>query len=271
MALLAFCSVCNTYRSRKNKKTINKQQKSVCIKCGADLDKSKKFRINVSTPEGKRITEVVEGTLTFARNVEAKTKSDVSRNKHLGLQKAPILDDVAELYLKWARENKKDWKHDEGRWNLHIKPVLKNKKMDQITPMDVSNLLSGMKKYKVGFTKKEKNRKSVYIEVMDGIPAPATKRQVLVLIKRIYNWGIKRGLYRGENPATKVETPKINNQITECLTTEDLHKLITVLDNWDNRLAAFIVKFALYLESRIKRTLFGVHSQVLQEKPVSGH
>ncbi|MBU1567110.1 MAG: TIGR03790 family protein [Proteobacteria bacterium] len=27
----------------------------------------------------------------------------------------------------------------------------------------------------------------------------------------------------------------------------------------------------LYLESRIKRTLFGIHSQVLQEQPVSGH
>jgi integrase len=255
MAILAFCSVCNIYRSRKSKTTINKKQKSVCIRCGADLDKSKKFRINVSTPEGKRITEVVEGTLSFARTVEAKTKSDVSKKKHLGLHKAPIIDDVVDLYLKWARENKKDWKHDEGRWNLHIKPVLKNKKMDQITPMDVTNLLSGMKKYKVGFTKKEQSKKNVYIEVMDGIPAPATKRQVLVLIKRIYNWGIKRGLYHGGNPATKVETPKINNQVTECLTAQDLDKLITVLDNWDNRLAAFIVKFALYTGLRLDEVI----------------
>ena len=145
MALLAFCPVCKTYRSRKNKATIKDKQKTVCLKCGSDLDKSKKFRVNVCTPEGKRITEVVEGTLTFARKVEATKKTDVAKKKHFNLHKAPLLADIADQYLKWARENKKDWRHDEGRWNLHVKPVLNNKKKDQITPMDVTNLVSNMK------------------------------------------------------------------------------------------------------------------------------
>ena len=105
MALLAFCPICKTYRSRKNKATIKNKQKVVCQKCGSDLDKSKKFRINICTPEGNRITEVVEGTLTFARKVEATKKTDVAKKKHFNLHKAPFLSDIADQYLKWAKGN----------------------------------------------------------------------------------------------------------------------------------------------------------------------
>ena len=251
MALLAFCPICKVYRSRKNTTTINKKKKTICLKCNFDLDKSKKFRVNVPTPGGNRITEVVEGTLTYARKVEANIQTDVNKEKHFGLHKAPLLSEAAKKYLKWAKENKKDWRHDEGRWNLHIKPILNHKKMDQITPMDITNLLGGMKKYKAGFVKKEGDGSHHEIEVMDGTPSPATKKQVLVLIKRVYNWSIKQGLYHGNNPASNVETPKINNQVTEVLTTTDLKKLITVVDGWVNRIAALIVKFALYTGLRL--------------------
>ena len=254
MALLAFCPVCKTYRSRKNKATIKNKQKVVCPKCGSDLDKSKKFRVNVCTPEGNRITEVVEGTLTFARKVEAKKKTDVAKKKHFNLHKALFLSDIADQYLKWAKEQKKDWRHDEGRWNLHVKPVLDNKKMDQVTPMDVTNLISNMKKYRVGFVKGDGKADHEIFEV-SGVPAPATKKHVLVLIKRVYNWAIKHELYHGQNPASKVEAPKVNNQITENLTSEELDRLLGVLDNWGNRLGALVVKFALYTGFRLDEVI----------------
>lgn len=255
MALLAFCPICKTYRSRKNKTTIKNKQKVVCLKCGSDLDKSKKFRVNVCTPEGGRITEVVEGTLTFARKVEAKKKTDVAKKKHFNLHKSPFLSDIVDQYMKWARENKKDWRHDEGRWNIHVKPVLNNKKMDQVTPMDVTNLISNMKKYRVGFVKGVGSKANHEIMEVSGAPAPATKKQVLVLIKRVYNWAIKRELYHGENPASKVEAPKVNNQITENLSAEELERLLGVLDNWTNRLGALVVKFALYTGFRLDEVI----------------
>ncbi len=256
MALLAYCPICKTYLSRnKNKTTVNKKQKVICLRCGTDLDKSKKFRINVPTPEGKRITEVVEGTLTFARKIEAKIKTDIAKKKHFNLHQAPFLTDIADIYLKLAKENKKDWRHDEGRWNLHVKPVFRNKKMDQVTPMDITNLLSDMKKYKVGFIKKVGSNPNHKIELVPGSPAPATKKHVLVLIKRVYNWAIKRELYHGENPASKIEAPKVNNQITECLTHEDLDRLLGVFENWVNRLGALVVKFALYTGFRLDEVI----------------
>jgi len=254
MALLAFCPVCKTYRSRKNKATIKNKRKVVCLKCGSDLDKSKKFRVNICTPEGNRITEVVEGTLTFARKIEAKKKTDVAKKKHFNLHKAPFLSNIADQYLKWAKDEKKDWRHDEGRWNLHVRPVLDNKKMDQVTPMDVTNLISNMKKYRVGFVKGDGKADHEIIEV-SGDPAPATKKHVLVLIKRVYNWAIKHELYHGPNPASKVEAPKVNNQITENLNSEELDRLLGVIDNWTNRLGALVVKFALYTGFRLDEVI----------------
>jgi integrase len=251
MAILAYCPKCGIYRSRKNTAIIKGKKRAVCLTCRTNLDKSRKFRINVCTPEGKRITEVIEGTLTFARTVEAKKKTDVAKKKHFNLHKAPLLNDIGEKYLKWARENKKDWRHDEGRWNLHVKQVIGNKKMDQVTPMDVTNLLSKMKKYKAGFIKSEEATVNHKVEEIPGKPADATRKHVLVLIKRVYNWAIKNGLYHGMNPATKVEAPKVNNLITECLTSDELSRLIVVLDNWENRLGAFVIKFALHTGFRL--------------------
>jgi len=255
MAISVYCQTCKMYRSRKNKTSIGKKKKVVCLKCGADLDKSKKFRINIPTPEGKRITEVVEGTLSFARKIEAKKKTDVAKKKHFNLHKAPFLSDIADQYLKWARENKKDWRHDEGRWNLHVKPVIRNKRMDQVSPMDITNLISKMKKYKVGFIKKNGKKINHKVEEISGAPAPATKKQVLVLIKRVYNWAIKKDLYKGQNPASKVEAPSVKNQVTECLTLEELDRLLNVLEGWINQLGALVVKFALYTGFRLDEVI----------------
>ena len=255
MALLAYCAICKTYRSRNNKVNIGGKKKVTCKKCGSDLDKSKKFRINVCTPEGTRITVVVEGTLTFARQVEANKKSDVAKKQHFNLHKAPFLNNIFDPYLKWARENKKDWRHDKGRWNLHVKPILGIKRMDQVTPMDVSNLISNMKKYKVGFIKRNGTKTNHKVEEVIGTPAPATKKQVLVLIGRVFNWAIQMELYHGQNPASKVEAPKVNNEITESLTSDEIYRLIGVINIWRNRLGALVVKFALYTGFRLEEVI----------------
>lgn len=255
MAILAYCPTCKIYRSRKNVATTKGKKKSVCTSCGFELDKSRKFRVNVPTPKGKRITEVVEGTLSFARKIESKFKTDVSKEKHFDIHKAPLLSDIFDLYLKWAKENKKDWRHDEGRWELHIKPVIGSRKMNQITPMDITNLMEGMQKYRVRFVKKGVTESNHMVEPIPGRPAPATKKQVLALVKRIFNWAIKRELFHGENPASKVETPKVNNQVTECLSADDLKRLLNTLDNWDNKLGALVVKFAIFTGFRLDEVI----------------
>jgi integrase len=255
MAILAYCPTCRVYRSRKNVRTIKGKKKAVCTMCSYNLDKSRKFRVNVPSPQGKRITEVVEGTLSYARKVESKFKTDVSKEKHFDIHKSPILSDIFGQYLKWAVGNKKDWRHDKGRWELHIKPVLGSRKMSQISPMDITNLIDGMKKYSVRFVKKGVTESNHMVEAIPGIPAPATKKQVLALIKRIFNWAIKHELFHGENPASKIDAPKVNNQITECLSADDLGRLLNTLEIWDNKLGALVVKFAVYTGFRLDEVI----------------
>ena len=98
--------------------------------------------------------------------------------------------------------------------------------MDSISTYDVQNVINEMR------------LKKVY--------APATIKHVIVLIKRVYNWAIEMDLYEGSNPASKIKPPKINNEVTECLTQDEIRRLLDTLDSWVNQRAALLVKFALY-------------------------
>ena len=65
--------------------------------------------------------------------------------------------------------------------------------------------------------------------------APATIKHVIVLIKRVYNWATDMALYSGENPASKIKLPKLNNEITECLSKDEINRLLKSLDHWVNQ------------------------------------
>jgi integrase len=149
-------------------------------------------------------------------------------------------------------KNKKDWRHDLGRWKWHVAPHIKDKRMDQLSPHEVETIIDSMKKIKTGF--KKKNAESPD-EIVPGRHAPATRKQLLALIKRVYNWAINRELYLGPNPAAKINAPKVNNQVTEYLTKPELDKLIGVLDSWVNKRAALIVRFALYTGFRLDEVI----------------
>jgi hypothetical protein len=53
--------------------------------------------------------------------------------------------------------------------------------------------------------------------------ALATIKNVVALIKRVYNWATDTDRYKGENPhkrenpASTIKLPKLNNEVTECL------------------------------------------------------
>lgn len=222
MAILIFCSKCCQYYSRKNKN---------CPKCGISLAGSKKFRINVTKPNGSRVTKIVEGNLTVARRVEAKIKTDISQQKNLGIRQSPLLSEAWEKYISWAKTNKKSWKADNYRWNIHVGPFVDGVKMDMLNGSDIQKIVNRMQE--------KGGRKGQRC-------SPATIKHVIVLIKRVYNWAKDMDMYTGENPANKIKPPKLNNQKTECLTREELERLMAVLETWSNRFAALLTKFALF-------------------------
>lgn len=174
---------------------------------------------------GKRVSKVLDSA-AMAKKLERKLKTQVLENKLFGITKIPLIDEVWRNYLAWAQENKRSWKDDDMRWKCHVKSQFAGKKMDAISGFDVQRVINAMK------SKKDY--------------APATIKHVIVLIRRVYNWSIEMDLYEGVNPASKIKLPKLNNEITECLTKNEISRLLKTLAGWQNQMAALLIQFALF-------------------------
>jgi len=77
---------------------------------------------------------------------------------------------------------------------------------------------------------------------------PATVKQILTLLQRIINLGIDKQIIPPIN--FKIKMPKFDNQRTEVLTSEQLIKLLNVLNNEPHNPASPIMKLALYTGMR---------------------
>lgn len=208
---MAINKVCSECHSAR------KLSKKTCS-CGST---SHKYKVRIQANSGW-LSKTVP-SLTMARKVETKFKNRAIEEDTLGITKAPLIDKVWLKYLSYAKLHKRSWKDDESRWKHHIKLT---GKMDKITPRKIQTIIDNMDK------------------------APATKRQVLQLINRVYNWSIKNQLYKGMNPCVAVTAPKVNNRMNDQLSPEDMGTLIDVLKDEPNRYAALVILFAFYTGKR---------------------
>jgi len=78
--------------------------------------------------------------------------------------------------------------------------------------------------------------------------SPGTVRNILELLRRIINFGIKKGLCVG--PGFRIELPRVNNEKTEDLTPEQLQSLLKAIDADSNTYAGNMMKMALYTGMR---------------------
>ena len=216
MAIHIYCTKCYTSNGLNAK---------ACSNCGEIFGRDKKYRVCVSV-KGKRDTRVVDN-LTLARQKEATLKADLER-KHMGIEEEkppPTLAEMWAKYLPWAKEHKKSWKDDCWYYMKHLKSRFGNKRMDKLAPLDIERM-------------KKELRESGY--------APATIKHQIAILRRLFNLARKWNLYDGKNPVESVELPKIDNQITEFLRSEELHRLFKVLEKWPCRETSALIKFALF-------------------------
>jgi integrase len=224
MAILARCNKC---KSDYNNDLEN------CPGCGVtNTPQNKTFRI-VLRQEGKRITRIIP-TLTLAKEIEAKMKGDIIRGEQgYGRKKAALT--LSEFwkkhYLPWAKEQKVSWEADLSRYVLYIEDSLGDKPIDRIAPLDIQRLVSNMKK---ATSKRGKPH------------SPATIKKVIMLLSRIFNLAIRWNLLNGLNPCSKVDKPKVDNQVTNYLASEEIGRLLTVLESWPDRSAAALILFDMF-------------------------
>ncbi|MBC8179921.1 site-specific integrase [candidate division KSB1 bacterium] len=115
---------------------------------------------------------------------------------------------------------------DQNRYENYIKPNFGNKEPKDILPMDVDRVRLKLLKKK----------------------APGTVKNVLELLRRIVNFGIKKNLCPGLN--FTIEMPRVDNEKTEDLTPEQLQNLLIAIDEDFHPHAGPMMKLALFTGMR---------------------
>lgn len=215
MAVNLFCSKCKASLSLTAKK---------CSHCTASLASSRKYRVDVKSMDGKRVSRVVD-SISTARKLEAKLKTQALEGNLFNVRSIPCTDSVWSLYIDWAKANKKSWKTDLYLWKKHIEHEVRGKQLNRISAALIQTILDNMR---------STNRYS-----------QATIKHVLVLIRRIFNWAREMSIYSGSNPTDSIRTPRLNNERIEYLSVDEMIRLTAVLRQWKNRRVAQLVSFAL--------------------------
>ena len=151
-----------------------------------------------------------------------KTAKDVRREK---LQHDQTLDEVAKAYFESKGDSLKGVVTDKNRYDKHIKPTFGTRRVSSLTELDIVRVKRGMATHK-----------------------PATVWNTLELLRRLCNYGAKSRL----SPPLRfiIEMPDRNNAKPEYLLTDQLERLLKVLETWPSRDVARMVKLAMITAMR---------------------
>lgn len=221
MGISVRCSTCKSDLSIGSK---------VCPNCNTPLPKNRKYRV-VVRDGANRVTRIVNN-LELAREVETTIKNDILRGEYkLRKHKVSTLSNVWKKYLPWAKENKaKSWFTDDFNYRKHLEPAFGSIGLDQISQFSIEKLLISMKNGSNQYKKKYSD---------------ATRRHILILLSHLYKKASEWGMYSGANPCTYVKKIKLNNEITEFFSNDEVKRLMDTLDLYPDRMGASIVKFAI--------------------------
>jgi integrase len=111
-------------------------------------------------------------------------------------------------------------------FNRNLRNTIGHKEPSEIVPMDVDRI-------RLKLQREGKH---------------TTAARVLELLRRTINFGIKRNLV--PPLVFKIEVPRLNNQVTEDLTPQQLTRLLKTLDEDEDQLCANLMRLALYTGMR---------------------
>ncbi len=181
----------------------------------------------------KRIGWLSDGyTAQLVANIKAdKIKEITEKEEQIEKPKEYTFNDLFEIFMLWAKQNKKSWKIDQSLYNNYIKSFIGGINIKNISHADINNMLLTIK----GNGKK------------DGKPyAPQTIKHILILTKRVFNFNIDMGNCE-TNPADKVKLEKFDNTRIAYLLDDEIERIFKYLDSgreWYGDVA--LIKFALY-------------------------
>ena len=163
-------------------------------------------------------SELIEGIRLPRKKQKEQEKQGAQRDKW-------TIDRIWKAYKKRRKKNKA-LETDEGRFDRYLKPFFGDKEPKEILPSDVERLTSRLLKKR----------------------SPQTTAHVLNLLTWIVNYAVDQNLC---NPLPfKIRKPRIHNLKTECLSSEQLKRLLDAIEADSNIQAKNLMKMALFTGMR---------------------
>lgn len=176
-----------------------------------------------------RMTPAKANRLRVLRLTGKADSNNEKREKKRAVRNRKTLERLWEAFYEHKRSNR-SINDDRNRWRRYLHDDFGHKLPEEIVTTDIDRLRAKLE---------------------DRGLAPATVKQGLVLLKRVLNFGVKRGLCsQVDLSKLHFEMPKLNNLRTEDLTKEQLASLFHVLQNEPNRMIANMMLLALYTGMR---------------------
>ena len=154
--------------------------------------------------EGRRIREAVGPNKKLAEKVLTIRKAEIARGKFdiQSMNPSITFGKLSELYVEYAKANKKSWKRDVVSLNTLL-PFFENMRLNHITSYNIE-------KYKL------KRRKEV---------SPATVNRDIACMKHMFNLAISWGKTT-KNPVKGVKLFKVKNRRLRFLSEDETQRLI---------------------------------------------
>ncbi|WP_265822577.1 tyrosine-type recombinase/integrase [Geovibrio ferrireducens] len=182
----------------------------------------------------------------FSVAVAARIRSKKLLDEATEEQKAITINEAISRYLTWAEAEKPaSWNDDKLRLQV-FKKDYGEQLITAITPTHIEDYISKIKLKKViKVNKLTSEKESVNL-------SPATVRQYLQVVKRLFNYLADIKIYNENNPAGRIKLSTPDNTIVEALTAVEAAALVKVCNEYafrDN--GGELILFALFTGLRV--------------------
>ena len=124
------------------------------------------------------------------------------------IRNSPTVGDLADDYLSRHASQKKTGEKDRQMLNRDVLPKWKNIRANQITRLDVTDLLDGIV----------------------GRGSPISANRILALVRKMFNFGIERSMVEA-NPCDRIRQPAANRQRDRYMSSDEIRTFWNNLDN----------------------------------------
>lgn len=150
-------------------------------------------------------------------------------------QITPTLCTFSQRYLEYVKNYKRSWKTDECLLRNHILPALGDKRLNEISRVDIIELHHGRR---------------------SAGAAPGSANRLLILLRYIFNLAIEWEIPGvTSNPTAKIPLFEENNQRERYLSAEEARRLYNAIEQSESAMLRYIVPMLILTGARKREVL----------------